>query len=45
MQVRLMAPSYIKGGANNTQTAPNLHISRRIVNDWVKRKTSLWTTL
>jgi transposase len=37
MQVRLMAPSYIKGGANNTQTAPNLHISRRIVNDWVKR--------
>jgi len=37
MRIRLMALSHIKSGANNTQTAPNLHISRRIVNDWVKR--------
>jgi transposase len=32
-----MALSHIKNGANNTQTARNLHISRRIVNDWIKR--------
>jgi len=37
MWVRLMALSQIKDGANNTQAARNLHISRRIVNDWVKR--------
>lgn len=37
MRVRLMALSHIKEGANNAQTARNLHISRRIVNDWVKR--------
>ena len=37
MRVRLMALSHIKEGANNSQTARNLHISRRIVNDWVKR--------
>lgn len=37
MRVRLMALSHIKEGANNSQTAKNLHISRRIVNDWVKR--------
>jgi len=37
MRVRLMALSHIKEGANNTQTARNLHISRRSVNDWVKR--------
>lgn len=36
MRVRLMALSHIKDGANNSQTARNLHISRRIVNDWVK---------
>jgi len=30
MRVRLMALSHIKNGANNTQTARNLHISRRI---------------
>lgn len=36
MLVRLMALSHIKEGANNSQTARNLHISRRIVNDWVK---------
>ncbi len=35
-RVRLMALSHIKEGANNSQTARNLHISRRIVNDWVK---------
>lgn len=37
MRVRLMALSHIKEGANNAQTARNLHISRRSVNDWVKR--------
>ena len=36
MRVRLMALSHIKEGANNAQTARNLHISRRIVNDWLK---------
>ena len=36
MRVRLMALSHIKEGANNSQVARNLHISRRIVNDWVK---------
>lgn len=36
MRVRLMALSHIKEGANNSQTARNLHISRRIVNDWLK---------
>jgi len=37
IRVRLMALSHIKEGANNSQTARNLHISRRIVNDWVNR--------
>ena len=37
MRVRLMALSQIKEGANNSQTARNLHISRRIINDWVNR--------
>jgi transposase-like protein len=37
MRVRLMALYHIKSGVNNRQTARNLHISRRIVNDWVKR--------
>ena len=37
MRVRLMALSHIKAGANNSQTPRNLHISRRIVNDWVNR--------
>lgn len=32
MRVRLMALSYIKSGANNTQAARNLHI----VNDGLK---------
>jgi transposase len=36
MRVRLMALSHIKEGANNSQTTRNLHISRRIVNDWLK---------
>ena len=36
MRVRLMALSHIKEGANNSQVAKNLHISRRIVNHWVK---------
>ena len=37
MRVRLMALSHIKEGANKAQTARNLQISRRSVNDWVKR--------
>lgn len=37
MRVRLMALSHIKDGDNNAQVARNLHISRRSVNDWVKR--------
>jgi transposase len=37
MRVRLMALSHTKEGANNSQTARNLHIRRRIVNDWVDR--------
>ena len=37
MRVRLMALSHIKDGANNAQTARNLHVIRRIVNEWVKR--------
>lgn len=36
MCVCLMALSHIKEGANNSQAARNLHISRRTVNDWVK---------
>ena len=36
MRVRLMALSHIKEGANDSQTARNLHISRRVVNDWLK---------
>jgi transposase len=32
-----MALSHIKEGANNSQTARNLHISRRIINDWLNR--------
>jgi len=37
MRVRLMALSQVKEGTNNAQTARNLNISRRIVNDWVKK--------
>jgi transposase len=37
MRVRLMALSHIKEGANNSQTARKLHISRRTVNDWITR--------
>lgn len=37
MRVRLMALSHIKDGANKAQVARNLRISRRSVNDWVKR--------
>jgi hypothetical protein len=32
-----MALSHIKDCANNAQVAINIHISRRSVNDWVKR--------
>lgn len=37
MRIRLLALSHIKDGANNTQTAKYLKVSRRSVNDWVKR--------
>jgi transposase len=37
MRIRLMALSHIKNGANRTQTAKYLQVSRRIVNEWVKR--------
>jgi transposase len=32
-----MAPSHIKKGVNRTQTAKYLQVSRRMVNEWVKR--------
>jgi transposase len=32
-----MAPSHINNGVNRTQTAKYLHVSRRMVNEWVKR--------
>jgi transposase len=37
MRIRFLALSHIKDGANNTQTAKYLKVSRRSVNDWVKR--------
>lgn len=37
MRTRLLALAHIKDGANNTQTANYLKVSRRTVNDWVKR--------
>jgi transposase len=37
MRRRLMALSHIKNGANRTQTAKYLQVSRRMVNEWVKR--------
>lgn len=37
MRVRLLALSHIKDGANHTNTAKYLKVSRRIVNDWVRR--------
>jgi transposase len=37
MRVRLMALSHIKSRVNRTQTAQYLQISRRMVNEWVKR--------
>mgnify|MGYP003571697318 CR=1 FL=1 len=37
MRVRLMALSHIKDDANKAQVARNLRISRRSVNDWVKK--------
>ncbi len=37
MRVRLMVLSHIKEGANNSKSARNLNISRRTVNDWVKK--------
>jgi transposase len=37
MRIRLMALSHINNGVNPTQTAKYLHVSRRMVNEWVKR--------
>ena len=37
MRVRLLALSHIKEGANHKQAAEYLKVSRRIVNDWVRR--------
>lgn len=37
MRIRLMALSHIKNGANRTQTAKYLQVSRRMVNEWVRR--------
>ncbi|HEY7865602.1 MAG TPA: helix-turn-helix domain-containing protein [Psychromonas sp.] len=37
MRIRLLAHSHIKDGANNKQTAKYLKVSRRSLNDWVKR--------
>lgn len=37
MRIRLIALSHIQGGASRTQTAKNLQISRRIVNEWTTR--------
>jgi hypothetical protein len=37
MRIRLMALSHINNGVNRTQTAKYLHVSRRMVNEWVKR--------
>ncbi|MFQ3199244.1 MAG: transposase [Paraglaciecola sp.] len=37
MRIRLMALSHIHNGANRTQTAKYLHVSRPMVNEWVKR--------
>lgn len=35
MRIRLLALSHIKDGANKTQTAKYLKVSRRSINDWV----------
>jgi transposase len=37
MRIRLMALSHINNGVNRTQTAKYLHVSRQMVNEWVKR--------
>jgi len=37
MRIRLLALAHIKDGANRTETAKFLKISRRSVNDWVRR--------
>jgi transposase len=37
MRIKLMALSHIKNGDNRTQTAKYLQVSRRMVNEWVKR--------
>jgi len=37
MRVRLLALSHIKDGASHTKAAEYLKVSRRIVNDWVRK--------
>lgn len=37
MRIRLLALSHIKDGANRAQTSIYLKLSRRSVNDWVKK--------
>ena len=37
MRIRLIALSHIQAGANRTETAKYLKVSRRIVNDWVAK--------
>jgi transposase len=37
MHIRLMALSHINNVVNRAQTAKYLHVSRRMVNEWVKR--------
>lgn len=37
LRIRLMALSHINNGVNRTETAKYLHVSRRMVNEWVKR--------
>ena len=37
MRIRLLALSHIKDGANKSQTARYLKVSRRSINDWVNQ--------
>jgi transposase len=37
MRIRLLALSHIKDGADRTQTAKYLKVSRKMVNDWARK--------
>lgn len=37
MRIRLLALSHIKDGADRTQTAKYLKVSRKVVNDWARK--------